>query len=630
MRLGRFGFLRPPGEDTQPPWERFIEAHLRGYERATFLSLLLGAFAAAAGGVVVAVDGPVLMAWGVALTSGGLGLLCLAVALSRPLQRFRTIARMAGSGDRYDRLRYGTAVKTASILLHLLTLCAVVILFVGMAAKADWLGVRMPAVFSMVGALGVALVAAGHAVAHYLSLRAPPKRGPPTGMENGLLAMLLVGAGAITALAALLAAGPATLPLAGRLTVLDAPFVLLAAAALANISLGVSRALPGIYGLFAGERDAYDSYLSRTKSVIMPAAVAFSLLFLVFILLLGVGAGFAGVVDDIPSDTVLLAVFGFIVAAMVASVVTSVVLSRKEDHKTLYHVKRTPEEKQSIAVLALSALVTSLLVGLAAWLATEHEALGLVPEQWVDVFAAALLAMLGPYGFLVAARHRRTRRMEERFPDFLRDIAASKAAGLTLTAAVQIAARGEYGALTPEIAKMSDQLAWNVPFEEALERFADRVRTPLVRRAVSLINEAGHSGGSVTDVLMAAAKDARELKNLEDERRGTMGLYTAIIYITFLVFLGVALVLYGTFIPEVLKTQAAGAGKGLGAVAGLGLGNLTLPEYRVFYFLAALVQGVGNGLVAGMMGTGKMLDGMRHGFVMVLIAWAAFASGLSL
>ena len=50
---------------------------------------------------------------------------------------------------------------------------------------------------------------------------------------------------------------------------------------------------------------------------------------------------------------------------------------------------------------------------------------------------------------------------------FLRDVAASHRGGLTLTASVQIAAKGEYGELTPEIRKMADQLSWNVPFNEA-------------------------------------------------------------------------------------------------------------------------------------------------------------------
>jgi hypothetical protein len=57
----------------------------------------------------------------------------------------------------------------------------------------------------------------------------------------------------------------------------------------------------------------------------------------------------------------------------------------------------------------------------------------------------------------------------------------------------------------------------------------------------------------------------------------------------------------------------------------MAVGSRTLESCRVFYFLAALVQGVGNGLVAGTMGSGRVQSGLRHSFVMVLAACAVFA-----
>ena len=52
--------------------------------------------------------------------------------------------------------------------------------------------------------------------------------------------------------------------------------------------------------------------------------------------------------------------------------------------------------------------------------------LGLDPHRWVDVATVGVMAGLGPYGFHVARKARRTRRLEERFPDFLRDLASSR------------------------------------------------------------------------------------------------------------------------------------------------------------------------------------------------------------
>jgi flagellar protein FlaJ len=252
---------------------------------------------------------------------------------------------------------------------------------------------------------------------------------------------------------------------------------------------------------------------------------------------------------------------------------------------------------------------------------------GLPTTAWVHFVCLGVLAALGPYGFHMSREARRIRGLEERFADFLRDVASGHQGGLTLPAAVVVAARGEYGPLTPEVKIMADQLSWNLPFTEALERFAERVDTPLVRRAVNLVLQANRSGGSTIEVLLAASRDAREIKSLENERRLTMSLYTIVIYITFLVFLGVAAVLYASFVPKLVAASEAAQNANLGAgnsVAGLGGASLSLRDFQVFYFLAAILQGLGDGIVAGLMGTGRAVLGLRHSFLMVLIAYVTF------
>jgi flagellar protein FlaJ len=483
----------------------------------------------------------------------------------------------------------------------------------------------VPIVLRLATLMTLVLVAV-QSFAHGLSLRVEVQREEASGLESLLAVLGIAGSAALAGIAAVLVLRPLAVgPTAFGAE--DAPFFLLAGAVVGCGALAMARAIPTLRVLFVEERSFYTgrTYLSRSKSIVMPAMVAFALLFLVVLVMLVLGVGLVGILDEVPRNTVLIAVFGLILAALVVSVAVALLLSRTEDKATLYRRHRSAESRRSLAIVGGSAALSGALLLGAAWLATGHVLAGLGPDRWLDLFAFGLMAILGPYGFYAARRYRRIRALEERFPDFLRDIAASRKAGLTLGASVAIAARGEYGALTPEIVKMADQLSWDVPFDEALDRFAERVRTPLIQRTVSLVNEASRSGGNVTDVLLAAARDARELKNLENDRRVTMSLYTAIVYITFFVFLTVAAVLYGTFIPEILKTGHGTALAGH-SLAGLQLGALSLEDYRVFYFLAALVQGVGNGFVAGVMGSGKTLDGLRHSFVMVLITYVTFTA----
>ena len=96
-----------------------------------------------------------------------------------------------------------------------------------------------------------------------------------------------------------------------------------------------------------------------------------------------------------------------------------------------------------------------------------------------------------------------------------------------MTVAVQTLATSEYGALNDEVKKMSDQLSWGIKFSDVILQFAERVGTPLVKRAISLISEADRAGGKISDILVTAANDSREIKFLEGERKRAIGSYIA-------------------------------------------------------------------------------------------------------
>lgn len=273
-------------------------------------------------------------------------------------------------------------------------------------------------------------------------------------------------------------------------------------------------------------------------------------------------------------------------------------------------------------VFAASGIAATLTLALAALAFIGRQPLGIPEGRAIDLLAATFLVGLGPPGFYMAWRDGKAKAAEARFPDFLRDLAASRKSGLTLPRAVAAASRGDYGALNPEIRRMHSQLEWGIPFNEALHQFAERVPTPLIHRSVAVITEASHLGGNVGEVILGAARDAREIKSLEGERKVTMVLYTMIIYIAFLVFLGVVVTLYSSLIPALVASGEASAAQG--GSGGLVTGGVDLGDYRTFYFMAALVQGVGNGMVAGIIGTGKAKSGLQHAFVMAGISLLAF------
>jgi archaeal flagellar protein FlaJ len=273
-----------------------------------------------------------------------------------------------------------------------------------------------------------------------------------------------------------------------------------------------------------------------------------------------------------------------------------------------------------LAILGVSLAAAAGLFVAAGLTHLGDPVLGLPSSRAPDIAAGGLLLALGPASAMETGRYRRLKRMEARLPDFFRELASGRKAGLTLPKAVALSAEGDFGALTPEIRRMSDQLHWNVPLSEVLHLFGERVRSPMVEQSVSLINEASVLGGNVSRVLEASARNLLEVKRLEDDRRTTMSLYTVIVAMSFFVFLAVIAALYGFLLPPLVHSTQGLQGGGFGLIGRAP----PLEAYRTFFFVAALVQAVGGGIVAGVMGTGKLGLGLRHAFMMVAATLALF------
>ena len=237
----------------------------------------------------------------------------------------------------------------------------------------------------------------------------------------------------------------------------------------------------------------------------------------------------------------------------------------------------------------------------------------------VDFIIFAILSGAGIYGFYEMFRLRRIYRIDSVFPDFVRDLAESRRAGMTFTKAILFASKGNYGILSPEIQKISQQVSWGSSVTDALIAFSQRVSTNSIRRTISLIIEASKSGGNVADVLDVAAKDAREIKMLETERKNNMASYVVVIYVGMFVFLAIVAILVMKFIPAMTGTEGQGLAGALGGTNAASTRQVT----NVFFF-ATIVQGFGSGIVAGVFEDGHFTSGVKHIFIMVLVSWFMF------
>ncbi len=221
-----------------------------------------------------------------------------------------------------------------------------------------------------------------------------------------------------------------------------------------------------------------------------------------------------------------------------------------------------------------------------------------------DIAVFTTIIIVGPLAITDLLEGRRISSIEVALPNFFRDLAGMHESGMTLPGAIHLVSQAEYGALTPHIR----QLGKEIPI-------------PLVERSVDLVARASDAGGDIVEVLRAAGKDSAEYVVMKTDRKNNMFIYVIIILASFAVFLFVVMILVSSF----LKTMAdLGAESGASGQAGFNLGGFDLALYIRVFSHAGMFQGFFSGLVAGVMGEGRVTAGLKYSVLMLIIAWATF------
>ncbi len=237
-----------------------------------------------------------------------------------------------------------------------------------------------------------------------------------------------------------------------------------------------------------------------------------------------------------------------------------------------------------------------------------------------DIAVFAVLICIVPLAIFDLLEQRRIRNLETALPNFFRDVAAMNDSGMTLPNAVHLVASAEYGTLTPHIRKLDNEMSWGAEFVEGLYRFGKGLGTKVSDRSVDLIAKASRAGGDASEVLRAAAKDTFEVVNLQEERFNGMIIYVVIVLIAFAVFLFVIAILVASFLTTMATAGAKASGSG---AVGFG-GVVDLFLYKRLFSHAALLQGFFSGLVAGQMGEGRFVSGLKYSAIMLFLAWVTF------
>jgi flagellar protein FlaJ len=215
--------------------------------------------------------------------------------------------------------------------------------------------------------------------------------------------------------------------------------------------------------------------------------------------------------------------------------------------------------------------------------------------------------------------------IDRNLPVFLLALLSSVQSGSNLIKAIEQAGERNLGALTPELKNLRANISWGTPIEDAFENFAERTGTRVARRVTVLLEMAMKIGGDVSENLEMIQKHVSEMQNIEKSRQSALAPYTYTIYISFFVFLAVAVLLTTSFFTEIEKVQDGLLASGSGTDGLFGsLASMEIDKLESALFNMAIIEALFGGLAAGKIGAGSYVAGTKHVVAMIVVAVIAF------
>ncbi|MET1124644.1 MAG: type II secretion system F family protein [Archaeoglobaceae archaeon] len=265
---------------------------------------------------------------------------------------------------------------------------------------------------------------------------------------------------------------------------------------------------------------------------------------------------------------------------------------------------------EDVYALSFRAVFFYILLPPAAFAAFAHDKLSL--DEVVFFSAVALIA---PSIVFVEYRNRVIRKIERELPDFLKQLASLNEAGLNVVEALRRLSEAELGVLSKEIRATKRAIEWGELVTSAFKKLEARVNSELVSRAMSILVKSIEATPNVRDAL-AITSTYSELEVVAKDRiRAQMFMYVIIIYLAFAVFLYTSYILLANMLSVFGNLNVAAGGVTL---------SVNIGEIKKTFFETSLIVGAFSGLIAGVIGEGRVEAGLKHLLILLVMTYAFF------
>lgn len=293
-------------------------------------------------------------------------------------------------------------------------------------------------------------------------------------------------------------------------------------------------------------------------------------------------------------------------------------ISKVKKKEKISFIQYYKKNKGYIKVFMFS-ICSILTIYLLIWMMLNYGLFDFNAFYFFDIIFITLLFLIGPIGFYIFLQDKKMHEIKERLPDFFVKIGNSVSSGSTVIEAIRVASKDNFGRLTKEILVMKSQLSWNISTRDVFINFIERMESTHIKRMFVAVNKALESGGNISRVFKAAAKEIDQVNRIEDQRKANMSGVTMSILMSFFSFLAIIIIINNTIFTAFFNQQDQ-----MISAAGLSFSIVDEMYLKYALFSFVIVQSMGSGILGGFMRDGKLSSGVRFSFVLGLISLFVF------
>ena len=244
------------------------------------------------------------------------------------------------------------------------------------------------------------------------------------------------------------------------------------------------------------------------------------------------------------------------------------------------------------------------------------------------VFGLGIISAVTPFVLSVIMNSRIAAEKEEMFLEFSRNLVESVKTGTPINKSIVNVKNKPYGVLSENVKKLANQISMGIPLNRALQTFSDDVDNKAISRALTLIGQAEKSGGEIGGILESITEAVTMADRLKKERKSAISTLVVQGYIIFFIFIVIVLVLQFQILPLLIGIAPTGGSLGVGGFGAVG-SSIEKDDISSSFLYLLLVQGLFSGLTIGKLSEGTIKPGIRHSFILMLIAFL-ISSGANL